>query len=184
MSKFIVVILICILATSCTTTKTEVETKDALTADADTAVTANNGFTDDNPESYTQLQNYLAEAPTSSEDVQEIDSTGVILVDPTDEQITQMEKEYGEEDLATVADDASFYEAEAIQKLDSFKVKTTEATKRFLKFSGNSKTWLLDIRKEGAPEWNLILFNKNKTPEIIPTIDLTHEKIKAYFELK
>jgi hypothetical protein len=183
MNKLLVSLLSLSLAIACTSPKTEQDTKNALTADADSAVSIN-GFREDDLDSYKELDNYIVTASVNSNDLQEIDSTAVVIIDPTEEQITQMEEEYGEEDLAAIADDASYYLSEATLKLDSFKIKTLEASKRFINLKGNRQSWLLDVRKEGAPEWNLILFHKDKIPEILPAIDLTDEKIKTYFNLK
>jgi hypothetical protein len=183
MNKLLTGLLILYLTIACTSPKTEQEPKDALTADSDSAVSIN-GFREDDLDSYKELQNYITTTSLKPEELQTIDSTTVIVIDPTDEQINQMEEEYGEEDLAAMADDAGYYLSEATFKLDSFKIKTIEASKRFINFKGNTQSWLLDVRKEGAPEWNLILFHKDKTPEILPAIDLTDEKIKTYFNLK
>ena len=58
------------------------------------------------------------------------------------------------------------------------------ATKQFVKLVGEQISWTLDIRKKDMPAWNLILFKKTKTPLIVPTIGLTTEKVRDYFETR
>jgi hypothetical protein len=173
---FIIVIFI---AASCSVKTTEnavSSTNDATLVAEDTTV----GFDENRFETYADLKNYLPDTTASEEDIQLVDSTTAILIHPTDEQITRMEKEYGD-DFATIADDNSYYQSEAMLLLDSMSIKMINAEKRFLKLQGTQQSWTLDVRKEGAPEWNLILFNKNKEPEIITAIDLSREKLTAYF---
>jgi hypothetical protein len=115
--------------------------------------------------------------------LQVIDSTMAVIINPTIEQMADMEEEYGE-DFPTVADDAGFYHANAMITLDSLRVKTRIAQKRYLRFQGDGgKTWLVDIRMEGAPEWNIIFFNTKKTPRVIPAIDVDRRVIQQYFDI-
>lgn len=115
--------------------------------------------------------------------LQVIDSTMAVIINPTIEQMADMEEEYGE-DFPTVADDAGFYQANAMITLDSLHVKARIAQKRYLKFQGDGgKTWLVDIRMEGAPEWNIIFFHTQKTPRVIPAIDVDRRVIQQYFNL-
>ena len=146
----------------------------------DSATTASaSGFDENNFESYTNLNNYIVEEKNAS-DIQLIDSTCVVVIGPTDEQIQKMEKEYGD-DFETIVDDNSYYQSEAIMKFDSTNIRTVAATKRYLKFQGPKQMWVVDIRKDGAPEWNVILFNVDKKPEVSSSIDVTYEKIQEYF---
>lgn len=115
--------------------------------------------------------------------LQVIDSTMAVIINPTIEQMADMEEEYGE-DFPTVADDAGFYHANAMMTLDSLQVKTRIPQKRYLKFQADGgKTWLVDIRMEGAPEWNIIFFNTKKTPRVIPAIDVDRRVIQQYFDV-
>jgi hypothetical protein len=143
-----------------------------------------NGFDSNTFESFLRLENYLCTAKIPSPELQVIDSTCAILVNPTDEQFIEMKENYGEDGLATLTDDNGYFQSNARHILDSASIKITEAEKRFIRLAGeNNRTWLLDIRKEGAPAWNLIIFNTRKEPEIIPAIDLTHNKIVQYFDV-
>lgn len=130
-----------------------------------------------------KLENYLInERSLDTSKIQTITADCAILIYPTDEQIEEMKKTEGEEDFYVGADDSNFYQAQASQTIDSVGVTIKTATKQFLKFNGNQKTWLLNIRKKNLPAWNLIFFNRNKSPEVVPTIMLTKEKVKSYFE--
>lgn len=138
------------------------------------------GFDENNYESFLDLSNYLVDDNTTKADVQIIDSAAVVIINPTEEQIQEMEEKYGE-DFFTIADDNSYYQADALMRLDSIKIRTVNAESRYLKLQGDSESWVLDIRKVGAPEWNMILFRRDKKPEIISAIDVTREKITEYF---
>jgi len=130
-----------------------------------------------------KLENYLAEQTDTSK-VQTIAFDCAVIIYPSPDQIEEMEKAEGEENFATIADDASFYQSQASQIIDSVGIKTVMANKPFLKFTGSKKNWTLDIRKKNLPAWNLILFNKNKSPLVSPTISLTSEMVRTYFDKK
>lgn len=166
---------------SCSSTQTE-ERNSAIDS---TENIYENGFDSNTFESFLRLENYLTAAKITSPELQLIDSTCAIFVNPTEEQFIEMKKNYGEDGLATLTDDNGYFQSSARHILDSASIKITEVEKRFIRLVGeNNKTWLLDIRKEGAPAWNLIIFNTRKEPEIIPAIDLTHNKIVQYFDVK
>jgi hypothetical protein len=131
------------------------------------------------------LDNYLVYVHIDTNDLQQIDETVALLVYPSDEQIEEMKKEYGEDDFYTVADDANYYQGTAIGMIDSLGVKTVTAKNKFILFQGKNKksNWTLDIRGKNAPPWNVIFFKMDKKPEIVSTVDLDYEKIKDYFEL-
>ena len=156
---------------------------DTLTLDS---LKAENAFNKNDSQTYFILANYLAdpEIEPTPVDVQQIDSTCAVLVYPTDEQIKAMQQEKGD-DFMQIADTYSFYQGSAIEMLDSIDVGTISAEKRYLNFKGKkSRAWSLDIRKDGAPLWNLIFFNVGKEPEIISVTDLSREKIIEYFDKK
>ena len=149
-----------------------------------TASAAEFGFDANTFESYLRLDNYLTGATIPAEDIQVIASSCAIFVNPTAERLSEMTEDYGEDDLATMIDDQGYFQSNARHILDSASIDIVEAEKRFIKCSGaNDKTWVLDIRKEGAPAWNMILFNARKEPEPIPATDLTRNKVAQFFEL-
>jgi hypothetical protein len=172
------VLLIFIILASCTQSKKEETTQDSVVVTTDTTSSLPSN---ENP---FKLETYLVQRKVNGNDVQTISESLVLIVNPTDEQIEEMKKEYGEEDFYTVADDASFYQAGAISLIDSVGVKRLNAEKSFALLVGESSPWTINIRKKGAPGWMLILFNKNKTPEIVPAIDVNREMLKNYFDLK
>jgi hypothetical protein len=142
------------------------------------------GFDANAFESFMRVENYLSSEKIDEDDWQLIDVTSALLINPTEEQIIEMEEAYGEDDLVSITDDNGYFQSIARHILDSLSIKTLEAEKRFIKLVGqNNKTWLLDIRKPGAPAWNLILFNIHKDPEIIPVMDLTSHKVVQYFDV-
>jgi hypothetical protein len=131
-----------------------------------------------------KLENYLVSETLDSSKVQTINFDCSLLIYPTEAQIEQMKKTEGEENFYVGADDSNFYQSQAIQILDSLGIKSESASRQFIKFVGVNNSWTLDIRKKNLPAWNLILFKKDKTPEAVPTISLTVEKVKDYFDKK
>lgn len=130
------------------------------------------------------LEAYLVPDQIDTAQVQIIESSSAILIYPTEDQIENMKKEYGEEDFNTIMDDYQFYQAQAIQNIDSVGIKTITASKRFIRLKGDKRVWVLDIRKKNLPAWNLIFFKNDKAPEVVPTINVTTPIIRNYFDMK
>lgn len=130
-----------------------------------------------------KLETYLAEDKMAETDMQSIDSSCAIVIYPTEDQIAELKKTEGEENFETIADDSNFYQGTAIRLLDSLGIKTVTAQRNYLRLTGKQK-WTLAIRKKNLPEWNLILFNTSKEPEIIPAINVTATKVMDYFDVK
>jgi hypothetical protein len=144
---------------------------------------AEDGFDPNTFESFLRLDNYLTDDTIRDEEIQNVDSTCAILVNPTEAQFLEMQENYGDE-IAVITDDNGYFQSNARAILDSAAVIMVEAEKRFIRLRGeNKKTWVLDLRKEGAPPWNLIIFNTRKEPEIVPAIDLTENKAIQYFDI-
>jgi hypothetical protein len=130
-----------------------------------------------------QLKSYLDNRIIDSTNLLTIDFDCSLLIYPTDKQIEEMKKEYGEDDFYTIADDANYYQGTAIGLLDSLKINTITSTKPFVRFVGTTNTWTLNLTRKGLPEWNLIFFKTTKEPEIIGTAGLTADEINKYFTL-
>lgn len=131
-----------------------------------------------------KLETYVFQGKVNGNDVQTISEASVLVVNPTDEQIEEMKRQYGEEDFFTIADDASFYQANAITLIDSMNIKKVTAEKPFALLVGENSPVTLNLRRKGAPGWMIILFNPKKTPEIVPAIDVNKEMLNDYFGLK
>ena len=131
-----------------------------------------------------KLDNYLTTDSFDEKTNDLIDFDCAILIYPTSEQIDEMKRNEGEEDFYIGADDSNWYQAMAIEKIDSVGIKTITARGRYLRLRGKNKTWDLDIRKKNLPAWNLIFFNPTKEPKIISTVDLTVDETKNYFEIR
>jgi hypothetical protein len=141
------------------------------------------GFDPTSFESFLRLENYLSATKVVDSELQVIDSSCAIFVNPTGRQMKEMREAYGEEGLASLTDDNGYFQSNARRILDSVSVKIRDADKRFIKLIGeDGRTWILDLRKAGAPEWNLIIFNTRREPEIVPAIDLTQNKAVRYFD--
>ncbi|MBX2901716.1 MAG: hypothetical protein KF775_18850 [Cyclobacteriaceae bacterium] len=133
-------------------------------------------------EDFGKLESYLAKNKINPSLLETIDFDCVILIYPSDKQIDEMKKEYGEEDFYIIADDNIFYQGTAIGIIDSVGIKHVTVTKQFLRLNGKSKTWELDIRKKNLPAWNILFFKTTKEPTIISSIDLTKSHIIEYFK--
>ena len=134
-------------------------------------------------ESLFNLESYLVNNLTDNSTLEIIDIDCAILIYPTVDQINEMKENEGEEDFYIIADDNNWYQAMAIQMVDSVGVRKKSASGQYLRLKGQNKTWDLDIRKNGFPQWNLIFFKRTKEPQIISTVDLTVEQIREYFEI-
>lgn len=133
-------------------------------------------------DTYFQLESYLAKDKLGDTKFELVDFDCAILIYPTNEQIDEMQKEYGE-DFYTIADDNSWYQAEALRLIDSLQVRELRTTNRFIRLKGESNSWDLDIRKKNLPAWNLIFFKTTKEPKIISTVDINVYSVSQYFDL-
>lgn len=127
------------------------------------------------------IDDYLVESINDTA-VQKISGRVVLLVLPGEEQVDAILKEYGEETASTILDDASFYQSRAANLIDSLGIKTVNSEKRFIYYRNVIREWNLDLYKNNSP-WVVIFFNVDQRPEVVPTIEVTEEKIKAYFNL-
>ena len=157
----------------------------ADTVAADTLTTKSN-FNKNDSTTFFVLTNYLKDSAQEvpRTDLQVVDSTCAVIIYPTDAQLDILKFETGDK-FMEIADAYSYYQGIAIVLLDSIDIGTIEGEKRFITFKGpKSKKWELDVRKEGAPAWNLIFYKTSKDPEIVSITDLSREKILSYFEKK
>ena len=179
MMKFLISVITIFTLLSCSKTD-----KSSTATSADSLQTEIKDSVEVDSDSYLKLESYTAPDQTDTALYYIIDHDCAVIISPTDKQIDDMIKLNGEDDFATIADDFSYYQSVALQKLDSAGVKTESSEKQYLKFVGDKGAWTLDIRKQDMPAWNIIFFKKNKDPEIISAIDLTNEHVRDYFEVK
>lgn len=125
------------------------------------------------------LEGFLVDAITDTA-VQELSGSLVLIVQPSDKQISEMEKEYSEDELSTIFDDASFYQSEAVQLLDSLGIKNVTSSKRFVRYRNVIREWYFDLEKQNSP-WVLIFLAADQKPQVVFTTDLSAEKIQSYF---
>lgn len=122
---------------SCSSTQTEVHNSSLI----GTENIVENGFDSNTFESFLRLENYLTTAQITTPEIQVIDSTCAILVNPTEAQFNEMEETFGEEELAILTDDNGYFQISARLILDSASIKMTEVENRFIRLVGeNSKT--------------------------------------------
>lgn len=128
------------------------------------------------------IDGYLVDEITDTA-VQELSGSLVLIVQASDKQISEMEKEYSEDELSTIFDDASFYQSEAAHLLDSLGVKNVTSANRFVRYRNIIREWNFDLEKQNSP-WVLIFLEVDRKPEVILTTDVNAEKIQSYFNLK
>jgi hypothetical protein len=107
-----------------------------------------------------------------------------VLIYPTEEEIEEMIKAYGEDDFYIIADDYNWYQGIAIEMLDSVGIKKATVHGDSLRFEGEGKTWGFDLKRDSLSGWNVIFFNRKKGPRVISTVDLTTQEIRDYFDIK
>jgi hypothetical protein len=193
--KKLFTVLLCLVLFNCGKKDSQDADSDTISADSATsnqADTSNNKtddtgievtkFTDN--DGYRKIDSYLVDDPLlDTADFHLIDITCAILVLPSEKQIELMEKEYGE-DFSTIADDNGFYQAHAMEVLDSIGITTVIASnRRYLRLvDGNGREWTLDIRQKGAPGWNLIFHSVNRKPKVVSSIDVNSQLVLDYFD--
>ena len=173
--KYLFVLVTCSFLSSCSKSST-VDTDHSVASDS---AQAENEFDYDK---LFLLESYLADGNFSENELQTIDSTCAIFVFPTEEQLENLKKTEGEDNFETILDDGNFYQAAAMNLIDSLGFKTITAKGRYLMIKGQ-QTWALDVRRKNLPEWNLIFFQVDKAPIIVPTAGLGPEKILEYFQI-
>jgi hypothetical protein len=175
-------ILILIASLSCSSKEAQNESDQTKTLSSE--LRNSQDSSDFDYDKFFNLESYLVNEEVDTSKIQSIAFDCAILVYPTDEQIDEMKKKEGEENFFIGADDSNWYQAQAIQCLDSVGIVQQSCKKQFVKFIGLKGEWILDIRRKNMPAWNLILFQRNKLPEIVSTVSLTTAKLKDYFEIK
>lgn len=183
MKRYLLVLFCLIVIVACNKAKENVSDADSTVIPRDT-ITVNKIANDSTYERFRDFRNYLVKGEVSEAEIQVIDFVSALVVSPTDEQIKAMIEENGEEDFSTIADDASFYQSEGTIALDSFGIKTIDAEKRYIRFVGESESWLLDIRQKGAPAWNIIFFDPKKKPQVNSWVDINFDELIAYYGIK
>src|SRR5687768_11489515 len=94
--KNILWICACAMLVSCGVKSTDTESV-ASPTDSIALSDSASGFDENNYESFLDLSNYLVDDKTVNANVQIIDSAAVVIINPTEEQIQEMEEKYGED---------------------------------------------------------------------------------------
>lgn len=128
-----------------------------------------------------KLDSYLVTDSVDSLQLQVIDSDCVLLVYPNQDQIDQIIDEEGEEDFYIIADDSNWYQAQAIQMVDSVGIEKKIVLGQYVKLVSIKGTWIMDVRKRDLFKWNMIFFSTKKEPLVVDEVDLTTEKVREYF---
>ena len=120
---------------------------------------------------------------TDKSDCQIIDEPCFVLIYPTDEQIKAL-KALNESDFYVVADDNNYYMAEVVELSKLMNVKSMTAKKRKLCFLSKTGHHTVDLNRNDHGElmdWNLIIFNPNKTPEFYSFSEPNKAYLITYF---
>ncbi len=130
------------------------------------------------------LKNYIV-GNVPANDVQKLDSDAVVFIYPDSVQVEQMKKEDGEDDFYTGADDAQYYQGQALEMCDSVKMKHITPEKRYIQFVSKVKTIYFDTRAKAARGWMTVFFRTDSLPRIVSVFDaISDSTLKAYFKRK
>ena len=124
---------------------------------------------------------YAVNSTPPPKDIQTVPARCAVLVYPSDEQIKSSKEELGDEGAETAGDDGSFYMSQVITNLEVLKVPQIVAKRRYLRLKGSGGL-LIDLRKDGAPYFNLVLCSNSKSPVLRSPIDASKDFIEGYFK--
>src|SRR5688500_9926642 len=109
------ILVITLMLASCGPSKKEIVSEMKLVDKSAVSKPVDSVGTNQNESEYNygdefKLDNYLVHVNIDSSDLEEVRESVALLIYPTDDQVEEMKKEYGEEDFYTVADDALWYQ--------------------------------------------------------------------------
>lgn len=124
-------------------------------------------------EAYFSLERAKAdEVPTDTALFMSFDKKGAIPVYPDTAWINEQLKTTDEETMSTIMDDYSFYEADAIDTLQSRGVNVYEAAgKRYYKFKVSNGDFVVDLFKVRG-EFGVILYNGKDIPTFVAPMEV------------
>lgn len=112
-----------------------------------------------------KLDNYLV-TTNPDKDITTISKTCVLVIYPTADQSAKMQKQMGEQDFSTAADDYAFYQSQYLDAASKRKIETPDIDTRYIKFVSNAKTVVLDRCAKVSGGWMVILFRPDSLPRI------------------
>lgn len=125
-----------------------------------------------------RTENYITQVIDSQ--VQNIDFDCAVVVNPSEEEISNLRKTMGQDFDESFR--ISTKHSEAIKcMIESKGIRTVVVTEQFIRFVTKSRTWDLDVQKDNIPDWKFILFKEGKDPMILPSLTLTVEDVEQYF---
>ena len=110
------------------------------------------------------VENYLVSHKSVKNDFVFVTESCGIFIRLDSVQITKLTKEYGEEDLNTIADDNTFYDYRAAEFLEKMHIKSIYPTSRYLKFKINGDTVCMDTKSRFNTQGITILYKTNTLP--------------------
>jgi hypothetical protein len=128
---------------------------------------------DTTPDIVYNLNTYIIDSVPSESFA--VTDTIALFVYPDTSELQIIRKEYGDDAFYTVADDNSYYFAEAIQYLENKKVGIKNPKMRYIKFVSSLGTLYIDSKAKGSIAWTTILFRPDTLPRIISPIDVDAE---------
>jgi len=127
-----------------------------------------------------KFENYISNEKPNENEITVINEDCGISISPDSAQIAEFKGTTPEEEESfyIAADDNIYYQVNAWHFLDSMKIKVIHPKTRFLKFEMKNDTILFDTKSKYSRGWMLLLFAKNKRPEIIDfvMIDTAYHK--------
>ena len=108
------------------------------------------------------------------------DIKGYLLLQPDARTIERMEKENGEDDFATIADDGSYYYATAQGFLERNKIPFDQSEMRYIKFVKADGTYTIIDRYKDGGAWELYFFDTKNDPEKADMVMIEEEFKNKY----
>lgn len=126
-----------------------------------------------------KLDNYIVYAYPPN-DVTTIKKTCAVIIYPTADQTSKMQKQMGAEDFSTVADDNSFYQSQYLETADKRKIEIVRPDTRYVKFVGNKRMVVVDRCAKVSGGWMVILFRPDSLPRISGMVEADTAFVKYF----
>ena len=169
MKKLLQIILIGILITSCNSKKkaeTKSESKIEKTVTESIKKELKDSLKEKEPEKDWKKNNLeriekeniaVLKKDIDTSDIYYADNRNVIFISPSQLEIKNMKKKYGEEDFYIVADDINFYRHQAYEFIKSRTMESFNTDKRFIRFIMKSRDTVYVDTEKVESKWTIIL---------------------------
>ena len=121
-----------------------------------------------------KLENDFPKEPNNQSDTLYADSSQVVFVTPTDEEVEVMRQENGEDAFQEILSDVLYYEFEAQEFLVAQRIPYVMTDKRFIHFIGKDEHYVIDT-DEYEMKWSVVYFDGISKPRFFSHVDIQSE---------